>query len=245
MTTSNNDLHLGTAPSIASTAVLDTSTGPIVIGDGVRIGHFTVIHSNTTIGDNVHIGAHASIGIPETGYAMGEHRDGLPGASIESGAVIRDGVHLYGGVRLGTNAAVGHHTMIRTNAHIGDHSQLAHYVSIERGVRLGSYVRSSPHTHFTGDLIAEDRVFFGAGVKTVNDRAMHWRTGQPVELEPPIFRLGASVGSGSTVGAGVEVGTWAMIGSHSLALNDVEPYAIVIGSPATFLRHRNPPTITT
>ena len=95
-------------------------------------------------------------------------------------------------------------------------------------------MRSSPHTHLTDDLVAEDRVFFGVGVgvKTVNDRAMHWRTGQSIDLEPPIFRLGASVGSGSTVGVGVEVGTWAMIGSHSLALTDIAPYTIVVGAPA-------------
>ncbi|MFV0523206.1 MAG: hypothetical protein ACK5RL_01760 [Acidimicrobiales bacterium] len=114
---------------------------------------------------------------------------------------------------------------------------------MERGAQLGRYVRSSPHSHLTGDLIAEDRVFFGAGVKTVNDRSMLWRTGQPVDLDPPVFRHGASIGSGSTVGAGVEVGEWAMVGSHSLALDDVPAYAIVVGSPARYLRDRTPPDI--
>lgn len=245
MTTSDGNLTLGRSTTIAPTAIVDTSTGPVAIGNGVRIGHYSIVYPNTVIGDDVQIGAHTSIGIPETGYAMGQPRAGDPGATIAAGTIIRDGVHLYGGVRLGLNVAVGHHTLVRTNAQIGDETQLAHYVSIERGVQLGRFVRSSPHTHLTGDLVAEDRVFFGAGVKTINDRSMHWRTGQPIELEPPVFRLGASVGSGSTVGAGVEVGTWAMIGSHSLALTNVDPYTIVIGTPARYLRHRTPPSITT
>lgn len=241
MSPDNHQLHVGTNLNLAPTVILDTSSGPIIIGDNVTIGHYTIIHPNTVIGDGTHIGAHASIGIPEHGYAMGQHRHGQPGAHLGPGTTIRDGVHLYGGVHLGTNVAIGHHSLCRTNVHIGDESQIAHFVSIERGTHLGRYVRSSPQTHLTGDLIAEDRVFFGAGVKTVNDRAMTWRTGQPIELAPPVFRHGASIGSGSTIGAGVEIGTWALVGSHSLVLNDVPPYAIVIGAPARYLRDRNQP----
>lgn len=76
--------------------------------------------------------------------AMGQHRHGPPGAHLGPGCVVRDGVHLYGGAHLGTNVAVGHHSLCRTDVHIGDESQIAHYVSIERGTRLGRYVRSSP-----------------------------------------------------------------------------------------------------
>ena len=180
-------------------------------------------------------------GFPESGYAMGQVRKSSAGARVADGVTIRDGVHIYGDVAIGHSSAIGHHTLLRTNAVVGNDSQLAHYVSVERSVQLGNYVRSSPHTHLTGGLVAEDRVFFGAGVKTVNDKSMHWRIGRPVELAPPVLRFGASVGSGSTIGAGVEVGSWAMIGSHSLALHDVEAYSIVVGSPARHLRYRDAP----
>lgn len=63
----DRQLHIGRHTNLAPTVILDTSRGPIVIADHVTIGHYSIIHSNTTIGDNTHIGAHTSIGIPEHG----------------------------------------------------------------------------------------------------------------------------------------------------------------------------------
>jgi acetyltransferase-like isoleucine patch superfamily enzyme len=130
---------------------------------------------------------------------------------------------------------------VRSAVRLGAGTQLAHFVSVERGSELGRNVRSSPHTHITGGTVVEDRVFFGAGVKTINDKSMVWRAGTPVVLEAPYFAEGAAIGSGSTIAAGVHVGRWALVGSQSLVLRDVPEGVIVVGVPAKERGHRPHP----
>jgi len=46
------------------------------------------------------------------------------------------------------------------------------------------------------------------------------------------------IGAGAFVRRGVTVGDGAIIGAHALVLEDVEPYAIVVGTPAKRTRYR-------
>jgi hypothetical protein len=53
----------------------------------------------------------------------------------------------------------------------------------------------------------EDRVFLGAGIRTIDDKELIWRDpDHETALCPPTFRAGCKVGSGVTVLAGVTVG---------------------------------------
>lgn len=239
-----NPVEIGVRCSIDPTARLDTRLGPIVIRDDVVVGAGTIVFGNTVIGDACLVEEYVLLGKAERGYAMGRTYDGTrSGATLGPNVVLRPGVHVYDGVTLGASVAVGHSTVLRSDVTIGDESQLAHFVSVERGARLGRFVRSSPHTHLTGDLVVEDRVFFGAGVKTVNDQAMLWKIGSAVALEPPIIRRGAAIGSGATIAAGVEVGEWALVGSQSLVTRNVGSHTIVYGVPAKVRGRRDPTTL--
>ena len=51
------------------------------------------------------------------------------------------------------------------------------------------------------------------------------------------------IGAGVLVRTGVTIGTGAIIGAKSLVLQDVEPYAVVAGTPARLIRHRYPEEI--
>lgn len=46
------------------------------------------------------------------------------------------------------------------------------------------------------------------------------------------------IGANSTVLAGVKIGDGAIIGAHSLVTKDVEPYSVVIGTPAKHYKYR-------
>ena len=46
------------------------------------------------------------------------------------------------------------------------------------------------------------------------------------------------VGDNAVVVGGVSIGTGAVIGAGAVVTRDVEPYAIVVGSPARVIRHR-------
>jgi acetyltransferase-like isoleucine patch superfamily enzyme len=103
-------------------------------------------------------------------------------------------------------------------------------------------VRCSPGSHITSSCILEDRVFLGAGVRTVNDREMIWRDpGRAPDLVPPFFGHGARVGSGSVILGGVRIGEHALIGAGSVVTRDVPARAVAYGVPAR-VRSQQPET---
>src|SRR6202035_2476901 len=129
---------------------------------------------------------------------------------------------VYAGCEVGPAAVVGHHNLLRSIVTVGEETQLGHHLTIERATRIGSWVRCSPGSHITSSCVLADRVFLGAGVRTVNDREMIWRApDQSPELIPPSFGYGARVGSGSVILGGVSIGARALVGAGSVVTRDV------------------------
>jgi acetyltransferase-like isoleucine patch superfamily enzyme len=211
------------------------ATRPVKLGDGCHIGAFTVICGGTRIGDNARLEEHVIVGRPEHGYAVGHT---YPGAGadtvIREGAVIRAGAIIYAGAEIGQGTLVGHHTLLRSFVTVGSDTQLGHHLTVERATRIGKLVRCSPGSHLTSSCVLADRVFLGAGVRTVNDKEMIWRDPDDREpdLIPPMFCTGARVGSGSVILAGVSIGEHALVGAGSVVTRDIPPRAVAFGSPA-------------
>ncbi len=206
----------------------------ITVLAGAVIGAFAVVHGGVCVSEQARIEEHAVVGKPETGYAVGRTYPGAGGDTmIAAGAVVRSGAVIYADVHIGANTLVGHHTLLRTAVQVGDETLLGHHITIERATRVGRAVRCSPGSHITSSTHIDDQVFLGAGVRTINDKTLTWRSPlrQPV-LEPPRFETGAKVGSGSTVLAGVTVGEHSLVGAGSLVTRDVPAGALAFGSPA-------------
>ena len=152
---------------------------------------------------------------------------------IGEGTLLRAGVIAYAGTEIGTGSVVGHHTLLRSFVMIGEETQLGHNLTVERATRIGSRVRCSLGSHITSSCVLADRVFLGAGVRTVNDREMIWRDPQRApELVPPSFRHAARVGSGSVILGGVSIGENALVGAGSVVTRDIPPGTIAYGVPA-------------
>jgi acetyltransferase-like isoleucine patch superfamily enzyme len=60
----------------------------------------------------------------------------------------------------------------------------------------------------------------------------------PVQLGRKVF-----LGQGATIMPGVTIGDYAQVGTHSLVTKDVEPYTVVAGIPARFVRKLTPEEI--
>ncbi|HTU72928.1 MAG TPA: DapH/DapD/GlmU-related protein [Trebonia sp.] len=206
----------------------------VEIGSGCVIGPFTVIHGGVVLRDQSRVEEQAIVGKPEQGYAVGHVYLGAGAATvIGEGTLLRAGVIAYAGTEIGTGSVVGHHTLLRSFVMIGDETQLGHNLTVERATRIGSRVRCSPGSHITSSCVLADRVFLGAGVRTVNDRAMIWRDPQRApELVPPSFGHAARVGSGSVILGGVSIGENALVGAGSVVTRDIPPGAIAYGVPA-------------
>lgn len=209
-------------------------TRPVEIGTGCQVGPFAVIYGGTVIRDEARLEEHVIVGKHEQGYAVGRTYPGAgAGTVVGTGAVIRSGAVVYAGGEIGPAAVVGHHTLLRSFVTVGEETQLGHHLTIERSTRIGSWVRCSPGSHITSSCVLADRVFLGAGVRTVNDKQMIWRDPErSPELVPPSFGHGARVGSGSVILGGVSIGDRAMVGAGSVVTRDVPPGAVAYGVPA-------------
>ncbi|HXB73619.1 MAG TPA: acyltransferase [Candidatus Acidoferrales bacterium] len=109
---------------------------------------------------------------------------------------------------------------------------------------IGNKVWLGPQTYFDArDLEIGDYVGWGPGAKVLGSQ----HTGMPVDvpivqtdLEVGAVRVGAwaDIGTNSTLLPGVTVGNGSIVGAGSVVTRDVEPFAIVAGVPARFLRWR-------
>lgn len=208
---------------------------PVKIGDGARIGAWSIIHGGTRIGAEVRIEESVIVGKPEQGYAVGRTYPGMGTTTIlAEGVTVRSGAILYAGVSLGTDTAIGHRTLIRSHSTLGEHCLIGHGLVIERDCTFGNWVRCSPLSHITSSVVAGDRVFLGAGIRTINDKHLIWNDteGREPDLVPPRFEEGARIGTGSTVLGGVTVGVRALVGAASVVTRDVPAGAVAYGSPA-------------
>jgi len=207
---------------------------PVQVGAGCRIGAYAVICGGSTLSDGTRVEEHALVGKPEQGYAVGHIYPGA-GAStiIGRGAVLRSGAVIYAGTEIGDDTVIGHHTLLRSFVTVGPGTQLGHHLTVERASSIGAQVRCSPGSHITSSCVLCDRVFVGAGVRTVNDRELIWRdSGRAPELVPPRFETGARVGSGSVILAGVTIGAGALVGAGSVVTRDIPAGSVAYGVPA-------------
>ena len=92
-------------------------------------------------------------------------------------------------------------------------------------------------THLAGGTILEDDVQIGAGVVTVDDNTLEWPHGQ---LEPPVFRRGARVGSGCTILGRREIGRNSLVGAGSLVTRSIPENVVAYGTPA-YVQYDRPP----
>jgi acetyltransferase-like isoleucine patch superfamily enzyme len=232
-------LRIGEGCSISPHAVFVPAdaqgvTRLVEIRSGCQIGPFSMLYGGTVLHPGARVEDHVIVGKPEQGYAVGHNYPGAGAVTvIGAGAVLRAGVIAYAGAEIGAESVLGHHTLLRSFVTVGEETQLGHNLTIERVTQIGSHVRCSPGSHITSSCVLADRVFLGAGVRTVNDRQMIWRDSQKMpELVPPSFGYAARIGSGSVILGGANVGEHALVGAGSVVTRDVPAGTVAYGVPA-------------
>jgi putative colanic acid biosynthesis acetyltransferase WcaF len=128
------------------------------------------------------------------------------------GARVGRGAHVYPSARV----------WAPWNLHMGEHSCLADGVdcySVDR-VTLG------PHA-----LVSQD-AYLCSATHDYNDPAF------PLVTAPVTIGAHAWVAAGAFVGPGITVGEGAVVGARACVFRNVQPWTVVGGNPARFLKHR-------
>ena len=147
-------------------------------------------------------------------------------------------------VDFGSDVMVGPFTNLYGCA-VGDGTRIGPFVEIQRGARIGARCKVQSHTFVCEGVSVEDEVFIGHGVLFVNDKypraateAGALQTADDWELLETVVERGASLGSGAIILGGVRVGAGAIVGAGAVVTRDVDPGAVVAGSPARALPGR-------
>lgn len=110
--------------------------------------------------------------------------------------------------------------------------------------RIGDRTWIGPQAYFDARaLVIENDVGWGPGAKVLGSA----HTGLPVdvpiirtdlEIKPVTIGAEADIGVNAVILPGVTIGRGAIVGAGAVVTQDVEPYTIVAGVPAKFLRKR-------
>lgn len=173
------------------------------LGEGVTIGPFAVIGEQVKIGQGSQIGAHAI---------------------LTNWTTIGTNCEIHAGVVIGDNPQIKGYNSEESYCIIGDNNVIREFVTIHRGwhkndaTRIGNNNFLMANTHIAHDCQIGDNVIM----------ANYATLGGHVKVENNAFISGL-VG----IHQFVRIGSFAMIGGCSKVVQDVPPYALVDGHPAT------------
>lgn len=131
--------------------------------------------------------------------------------------------HIMAGAQVGNHCNVGDHAFVESGAVIGDNVTLKNQVMVWEGITIEDDVFVGPGVCFSNDRYPRSPRAASAAQR-YRDKA-HW-------LETTLVQHGCSIGAGATICPGLKLGRYCMIGAGSVVTKDVEPFSLVIGSPA-------------
>lgn len=214
-----------------------------VIRPGARLGRGVVIHPHVYIGDGVVLGDGVEI-FP--GAVLGKEPKGAGATArtpiFERHVLVGEGCSLgphsviYYGVEIGTHTLVGDGASVREGCRIGSNCIVSRGVTLNYNTRLGDRVKVMDLTHLTGNMTVEDDAFVSTMVATVNDRAIGRAGYDEDAIRGPHIEQGAAIGAGAVLLTGVRVGRGSTVGAGAVVTKDVEPFTLVMGTPARVVR---------
>ncbi len=142
---------------------------------------------------------------------------------IGSGTNIWAFVHIMSEAIIGNSCNVGDHGFVETGAVIGDNVTIKNHVCVWEGITIEDDVFVGPYVAFTNDLYPRS-----ARMPELRNRPVH----EKEWLQKTVVQRGCSIGANATILAGVCLGHYSMIAAGSVITRDVEPFALMIGSPA-------------
>jgi acetyltransferase-like isoleucine patch superfamily enzyme len=148
------------------------------------------------------------------------------------------------GVRIGSNVGFKHLETfeIGDGVFIGAQSYLQG--RFDGTTKIGNHVWIGPQAYFDArNIILEDYVGWGPGAKVLGSAHTGLPVDRPIietdlEIRPVRVLAWADIGTGAVLLPGVTIGRASIVGAGAVVTHDVDPFAIVAGVPARFIRWR-------
>jgi acetyltransferase-like isoleucine patch superfamily enzyme len=201
---------------IAATAIVYPGT---IVGDGCRILDYAVVGKQPTLSPR-----------------STAKREPLAPAELGPGTIVSTGAIVFAGTRVGARVIVGDQACVRERCEVGDDVVVGRGSLIENDTTVGALTKIQADAYITAYSTLEDNVFVAPRVITTNDNYMGRTEKRFESVKGPTLRRGARIGGGAILLPGIEVGEEAFVGAGAVVTRDVPPRAVVVGSPARWIR---------
>jgi UDP-2-acetamido-3-amino-2,3-dideoxy-glucuronate N-acetyltransferase len=141
-------------------------------------------------------------------------------AIIDEGAHIGDGTRIWHWVHICDGATIGRDCSLGQNVYVGNN------------VEIGNNVRIQNNVSVYDEVTLEDDVFCGPSMVFTNVVNPRSHVPRKNEFKRTTVRRGATLGANATIVCGHTIGEYAFVGAGAVVTRDVEPYALVVGTPA-------------
>ena len=140
--------------------------------------------------------------------------------------------YIDNGCQIGEGTKIWHFSHIMSNCIIGKNCNIGQNVVISPDVRLGDNVKIQNNVSVYTGVICEDDVFLGPSMVFTNVINPRSHVSRKNEYKQTIVRKGASIGANATIVCGHNIGEYAFIGAGAVVVEDIPPYALVVGNPS-------------
>lgn len=159
-----------------------------------------------------------------------------PDAIVGKKCVLEYPVRVFAFSSIQTGAEIGRYTYINRYSFVHGSVRMGRFCSLARGVDLGAKSHRldlmSTHPFIYNAKHFEEVSEYGSFPRRVTVKSDRTYVGHDVWF-----------GAKAVIATGITIGTGAVIAANSFVREDVEPYAIVGGTPAKVLKYRFPPKI--
>lgn len=133
---------------------------------------------------------------------------------------------------IGKGTKIWHFTHIMSESVIGEGCNIGQNVVVSPEVVLGNNVKVQNNVSIYTGVICEDDVFLGPScvfTNVINPRSVIVRR---EKYQKTHVGRGATIGANATIVCGHDIGEYAFIGAGAVVIDEVKPYALVVGNPA-------------
>lgn len=223
--------QIGEGTKIGRYSVIERN---VKIGKACTIGNNVTIYPGTQMGDSVRIDDNTVLGKQQmkaaTSATTKEQR--LPPAKIGDNCIIGTSVVIYAGATLGKKILVADLSTIRENVTVGDFTIVGRGVAIENFCKIGSYCKLETNVYITAYSELEDHCFIAPCVATSNDNYMARSEERFKHFKGVTVKRGGRIGLNATILPGKVIGEDSQVAAGAVVTRDTPPKKIVLGMPA-------------
>jgi acetyltransferase-like isoleucine patch superfamily enzyme len=214
----------------------------VILGKDCQVGNGVIIHPRTKVGERVRIDDHAVLGKGPKSAPISILKLSSAYPALEIGNDVFVGAHsiIYVGAKLADKVFVADLASIREEVVLEEGVIVGRGVTIENRCRVGEYTKVETEVYVTAYTVIEERCFIAPMVCMSNDNYLGRTEERFKHMKGPHIKRGARIGANAVLLPGIVIGEEAVVGAGSVVTKEVPPYETWVGAPARFFRKTKP-----